>query len=1221
MSASPFSDPLIDLVTRRRSGWSQWFGIGGKPTAQQHEFCLPSTMLPSDTFTIINEYANMAVQVDSILTPSIVMTALPMVATMVMMGTFNMPATLAVKLSRNKSYSVVSGNVPTILGGSPRFGISLGNVFKHKAYVALNAGALGLSGPFYHIIWLQAYGVGFPELVHNSRLTRFYVKHGRVTNVYSDDDFLYVKIHNPDVTFSSDINVGGTITCYGMRTNGFESRSFSFSSINASWHARLAPVKGEENSFIPTIGDFYVLGKAILCDDPQTMYELDLDFYDGFYGTQEQRYKFKPRVIGIWIYDEEETKWTAYVDKENEPLVNLPGNKAQEEIAHEKSKFGGNYAAGISAWRSSSSETIRLIISAKADNLCSGNLIGEYFQLGDEGGNYYEIVDHPRGDTIEIKNKSVSSGSVLFKKVKESADDEDDNEVEDSAPSRIVLYQQKFWKIIEMYTDSSTGGRGGLWEGMIDSVSEGTDGFSYVSWYTKEDNNSRAAITPSQTFPQRFRATADTSGVDADIGYEKYAGWYLISGGDMFPVKTATFITSSSGGAVAVNMTVLGKPPKDMLAIVSMGEPYSTPFAQLGYHNFSAIMRVAIAQETETSGLRSKGQNALFMEGYYDVGYYKLPMPLTTKERLAITSLMYGAETPQYPHVPRVWVATRQPGTSGVCCLEYGTSQKQCVIFKDPDTEMMAFIKADAGWIEGRQKGAIRCGISTTIDASAADKAGEYYALTGMRSKITPSAKDSKKLKGFFVYAPSRESVSDYYTVSIGGQGGIKTPLTIKTGAKIDLTSVSDILLPLEAYEPTPGSSSDISVGTPLALKTKSVDLSLCGFDEVKDNKRFVSLQSQGILPPITPSSIATTFELSKGRQVITNSKQFNAHTCSDGSIIMFYSAETDVFTVGGSGPKNPSKSSVFVIKSNTNMDQWGSPKFDRLTLSQKTGNQDQLDEWERPLMIAYDFEFASSIMLSENRFLIFGYGYARDNGTSSKTTTQHLFLGCYQISLVGLRCGDTHACHLSKASKDDEDISVRFYFRPNHAQPSDSEVYSMKFGQAIQGVPSPTKENKYADSCTERFVRIMGGNKSGVAKSMEMDGFAQDVISPTLSSDGTQFVYFGDYASGTIKRVLSCSGGLTWKQDENADSLATGTCPTAFGDKLFYFDGTSLYCRKLSSDLSPRVVASDVVGHKIAVNTDAQGRTFVFYLNGSGYVRSSVSMDNGLRWESSTNW
>jgi hypothetical protein len=313
-------------------------------------------------------------------------------------------------------------------------------------------------------------------------------------------------------------------------------------------------------------------------------------------------------------------------------------------------------------------------------------------------------------------------------------------------------------------------------------------------------------------------------------------------------------------------------------------------------------------------------------------------------------------------------------------------------------------------------------------------------------------------------------------------------------------------------------------------------------------------------------------------------------------------------------------------------MDDWGSPRFEK---SETAGDEAKHEEWERPLMIAYDFEFAGSVALTDDEFLLFGYGYARDSNNAARDGDRNMqFLGCHLVSYAGLRAGATHKCHYGEEATDQ---STHFYFRPHHALET-SPAHSMAFGQPMAGVPAATAAaDDPANLCSERFTRIIGGTQSSAL----VTGYdlAQEVVGPGVDPSGMLSLFFRDPETDSIRRLWSCSRGGMWQldvdDDDKAYSYATGACPTPHGTMLFYFFGESLHCKVLSSvsegvfgtkqeqldGARASVVASDVVGHRIAVNVDPEGRVFVFYLNKSGYIQAAGSATAGNTWEHVENW
>jgi len=822
------------------------------------------------------------------------------------------------------------------------------------------------------------------------------------------------------------------------------------------------------------------------------------------------------------------------------------------------------------------------------------------------------------------------------------------------ATENLTLYQQKFWKITELYTTyGSIQGSGALWGGSIESVTAAGENTHVVSWkaiepygrlFLPQQEQGRTGLA---TLAERFRTPISGEGVA--VGFPKYAGWKLVAGGAEFSVTDAsvevTGLASGSDIKVRVTMAVQGNPGAYAVvgstAYVAFGERFRSPFgAGAGAPAFAYIM-TKVARGTDGASA-PKGQPCLYMYGHYSPGYYELPIPLDPKKRISIASHFYGVDPGNDSFgVPMVWVTTRT-GTTGVSYVEHGTSGRQSLLYSDPETDIMGIISADPGWSERRQKGTVRCGNTQKVPAGAA-KPSYAYALTGMHATVQPPA-GSGDIRGYFVCLPrGGTATGSYHSIRIEGYGGIRTPLTVKMGMDIPTTAAHPLDLPIETYDPVAkeGEADAVLVGVPVLAKASTVSLAGCGLDEVKDDDRFESLRNGEQLPAVSPSNPASFFEFSKARQVLTNVKQFNAHKCADGSVILFYGKDTGKFKFGDGATSNPSRPGLFVVKSGTDMDNWGSPKFDRNDIFVQSADAAKQAEWERPLMIAYDFEFAGSIQLPNDEFLLFGYAQARENGVAM-SDKNHMFLGCYHVSLAGLRVGETHKCFMATAGASaDEDTSVMFYFRPSHAQDG-GEANSMEFGQAISGVPSSgggAPGGSPADSCTERFVRVIGGSQSGVPEATSGYELSQEVVGPRADPSGMLSVFFRDPQTDTIKRLWSCSQGMRWEIDTLDDgsevSFAPGTCPTAFGDLLLYFFGDSLYCKRTSGisagvydtkqellDKTPvALVASDVVGHKIAVNVDPQGRVVVFYLSKSGHIQAATSGTAGQTWEHLQNW
>lgn len=1243
------------------SGWHPWCPFTRVETLNtEREFYFLPNMLPSTKFGVVNEYDNLSIEIPNQDTSLAgIGGGLYGVSSFIFAGGVTTGTSLVIILSRKQSWLNNGGKTTEIPMQSPRFGFSIGGHFKHQAYVKLVVYGRGFVGQGYQIGWLEAYGIPQIELTTNSRLTKFIVHHGKVdivnkqhvdsTTENPEEDNLLVKLFDNSFSASFASTPSGKITFYGLRGDGYQSRTFDYTDINKDWYAKIAdPSVAEPNAFVPSPGDFYTLYKPIMCDDPQLIHEFDLKLDpSGMYMTKDQRWYIDNHGIGLWIYDTEMAQDVAYVDSDKQSRVRLPSSQAQEEWVAESKQFGGNMADGVELWKASEPPltTVRLIVAAQGgsptQNYFSNNLVGEYIcvkGVAPRDGEpvapdeWYEIVSHPRLDTIEINNIGIVNGTVFM----------------DNPTASFVTYQQKFWKITELYSGFGAGSVGGaLWGGHIISMEKSeTDNTCEINWTTREYESflflpefevKRNGIS---TLPERFRTQCPLIAT-AINGYDKYAGWLAVIDRSEYKIKSITFEASSTS-TIQVKVVVEGNPTEQSdngsPVYVTLGEPYKSALGASFGANSYTDMRVEIARTIDRTATHAANQSCIRMVGTYQSGFYELSTAIGSKERIAIASHSYGVESPETAMgVPQGWVTTKKSsGSAGVCYVEHGaTKSRQTVFYRDLDLDALMSVSADTGWIERRQKSIIKLGGSPILTIASGVPLWDSY-LTGIYAKMDPSV--GSKLKGLFAVVPvSETSASPYYSQKIQGYGGIMTPLTRRHNLDISSTSVHPVELPFEVYEPVPKTNppedAQSIFGIPVAAKSSQVTLSRCGFDEVKTGDIFTRLSNGEQLPVVTPSVPATHFEFTKTSQVIRSPKLSNCHALEDGTVVLFYGADSGKFSVFGTdNSTNPSKPCVFVVKSDTNVDKWGSPKYNNQQAN--SGDVAIAAEWERPMMLAYDFVFAGSVKITTDQFLIFGYGYARNTSGEPMGGLNYLFLGCYLVSLSGMRAGTTHKCYQPTGSSSEEE-QPRFYFRNNNAQAS-SPMYEMEFGQPIEGVPADVSPSP-ADTCPERFTKIIGGLDSGAMIS-EID-LSQEVVAPVAAEDGTLSVYLRDMNTDKIMRIWSCSGGGVWKIETDSDGkiiyYASGSSPTVFGRLLFYFAGDALYCKNLSTvtegvyntkqeeldKLNVGIVATNVVGHKIAVNIDPHGQVFVFYLNKSGDVCASCSQTSGSTWTNLPNW
>lgn len=1293
-----------DYLPNAPAGWHALVPLThGYSITQENEVYFQADMLPSTKFGIVNAYNNTTLNLDGYdLGIATATSSLPGLAIMVGSGAAGFPVQMSITLSRKGSWSVAGMNPSVVLPmPSPRFGTSIGSIFKHQAYIRMTITGMGVIGPGYKIVWIMAVGDPMIEYNTNSRLTKFVVKHGRVVDMKrieaapasttggvttpATPASMKVKLfaNTQGADFASAAT--GSIEFYGQRPDGYHNQSYSFTEIDSDWYATFpdptptTPTATPATSstatppatpFIPAAGDFYVLSTPIMSEDPRLMHEFNVKVDgDGMYMTNEQRYSLASQVIGVWVYDDVTQLQVPYVDDGNRARIHLP-DEAQSEATGDATEFGGDFAAGLAAWGAlvPTPTTMRLILYTHGgqpiQNFFSENLTGEFIKVGNE---YFEIVGQPRADTIEISFSSITSG-MAFWAVPTPASSTPPASTTGTPPTpasaatstgAITIYQQKFWKIVELYTGyGASNSVGALWGGKISSIANGSDPNSYIVKWTAQEPIETLFLPAGQvggfsTLPARFRDTATSfPGALPIDGYIKFADWRMVTHGVEFAITDMNF--ASGSGGVLISATVEGNPAQYAGAgspvFVNMGEAYRNPFGLPQSNNTFTNLAVQVGQTTEANGAHANAQGVLLMYGYYSAGYYLMPTALDSRKRLAIANHSYGADdsAQMTAGVPQVWVSTTG-GTTGTCYIQHGAMSRQTVFYKDTAlgtlTMVSADVSSDPGWIERRQKAMVRCGVSNKIDV-AGGVPSDAYMLTGMYGTLPAPAAATDQVRTFWPAIPLvGGGDSPYHSVRIQGYGGIETPLTRKLGFTVPTLTKHPVSLPIEVYEPvgTVAGGADVTICSPVTAKASSVIPGECGFDEVADDVRFQQIAFGQQLPGVAPSVPATHLEFSKARQVLSGVGQFNGHVTKDGNVILFYGRDTSRFVLAGSlSSINQNKMATFAVVSGMNIDAWGSPKYDKAMVD-AAADMAVAAEWERPLMLAYDFGFANSLKLNADEYLLFGYGYATDaSGASKDGVADYCFLGCYMVSAGGLKVGKTYKCYNAASGSStvpSEDQSF-FYYRPSHDHngTAGAPEHSMDFGAEVMGIPtSTTTATDPAEGCNERFTRIIGGDNSDAFETGWT--LAQDIIGVSMAENGTISVYMSDVHIEKIFCVSSCSAAGNWEieRDDAGETVyyATGTAPSAFKDLLFYFHGEILYCKKLSviaagmyatkqeelNKIPAGIVATNVVGHKISVNTDPSGVVTVFYLNKSGDVCASVSNSSGLTWGYLKDW
>jgi len=439
--AIPENFNSLELTTPLPSNFSKWFRIwemvDGKWLAT-----IPSKYTPLNTIAI-GEDINYNIDVQP--------TTNIRTAPGLLLGLAADLQNMATDLAKDQGINLSRSAMPNT---SPRFGYQIG-LFKHQAYFKLRSFAASYNG----ILGIETSdftSISSIEYATNSRFKKLYLSHGKILNIRKEfDNIFYVTLcdfeTNPDINFKPS----GTLSVWAIvdENNEFvrsveylkQYKKFTFD-LNKSQITDNGELVFDKTTF-PDIdkistGDFFTIDKPWILEDYSLLFEYGLNNNSGFYETNEQKYTTGSKLMGIWhqrpkelIYADgsKETVllWTLYTsgfDYDSKEVKNaeelkkqfsLPITPEEEKSTGECSEIGGTLLHGMGIMEASIvhfnkiPSSVRIVVFSPDTNLQNfypPSLIGEFINVD---GYYFEIVDHPRPETIEININSLN-GPVNF---------------------------------------------------------------------------------------------------------------------------------------------------------------------------------------------------------------------------------------------------------------------------------------------------------------------------------------------------------------------------------------------------------------------------------------------------------------------------------------------------------------------------------------------------------------------------------------------------------------------------------------------------------------------------------------------------------------------------------------------------------------------------------------------------------------------------------------
>ena len=1190
------------LVMPKSKIWKPWTIASNSGYCRPFSSPLPEGYFPAKAISLTAEFSNTytCISAADLLTGEVGAIAASMGSpTILFMPMFTYGN---ISIRRTGGYGTLGTNQRWYSAAAPRYGYSIGNVYKHQAYFGIDAILLGMTVMF-QIRWLQGgtAGIMFIEFCSNCRLRKLYVSQGKVLAVrFERDDQstkMFVKIHDKEIPPPPGLNVSATV--YSKKGDGVVLETISGTLTNG-WEISTTA----SGTYIQE-GDFFKLSMPLYCEDPALIHDFNLkEGPGGVLHTNAQHYSGDTKIIGFWEQIQDPnigTAWAAVVTSDTDKeLVTLPSSLGESKRNKESMEFGSGSFGEVT---SSGASTARLIMSVSggpyAQNFCAGNLVGEFLEIE---GKHYEIVDHPRGDTVSISLYSAEDGEQLS-----------------SIPSEAKLLQQNFWLTSEVFVGFTGGGSSRLYRSASAvkgsySKTQGTTTFSWNSIppFASPD---RETFVMKQAEQDRWGVRTLTERHLLDIGapggvkaYQKFERWHVVDGKRKYKAVPGKISVDNS----SVKAEVYGGSENDDssgLVAITYDEPYDTN-SVYGQYTVAAQFLPA---------LDSMGTWNLYMNGVYHGGQYIFPKNLSDENQFSIVDNCYTVQyaTPGHPSVglgnPFVYISTIPGVGEGLGYIEDPLTQCPYVFFSDPEYSYLAYRTAfDIDWTEQREQGLVRIGYYENETNAASDS-----FVTGMEISGIATVDGDNNIYWIKIPQVIYNSESTFFSTKITGAGGVDTPLY----RAYELTKepvANGIRLPFEVYPKT-----SISSGGGVAGGGRGKIFSPAYFP-VKDGLEGVSLSK------VTKSMAKNALKGSSGGggtggnvnfQITPSTGLVLAVGCKDafamenGVIGLLYGQllldsdliETDL--------GNKSCMALSIITTENHAYEWGAPRMDK----PKTKSE----EWSLPLFLMHDFEYAAGLF-RDDIHEVFAFGCIYEQGDENYNKKEALSLAAYRVSLPDL----------TKTQETTDTI----------------KIHDNRTGNAI----GQFRKSKFADLYGRSCISSSGSGESLNESFAKVISYSSDFplekgpIAPMWWGDSIQIFIYSALHNGIVG-IGSNNMGDSWSFNttETGDLLIYSRgegayplllSPGNFGqidshNLLFYIADNSLLCKRL--DLTgkgssaqeildryiPTVVAADVKPHKAVATTDRTGNIIVYYLSSLGSISAAISPDGGEHWETMNNW
>jgi len=1058
----------------------------------------------------------------------------------------------------------------TVGGYGPMTGFSIGDTFKHQAYIKLNIPILEGVRSLSDELLINYY----IELMQNYKYNKMYINHGEVVRYRKLNNEHILTLDIDQSSTSSNININGELlTIY--KPDG-TTATVTVVGVKENWDF----IIGDPGDIIPSPGDFYQMNNVWCIEDPfllsgtwQGPENETSGPYSGLnlYTTTHIKPYKEGKFLGVYIYKDNNTVipansgvpmknigdsyWAFYgLGNSKSSRVYKNDIRYQEVILDGVTQYEVREQATLSNYNSwladKDIDYIRVELSngawADSHNWYAPCLKGAYLS---SNGRLYKILDHPEALIIDVAKKSVDGSGIEF---------------DPNTNQNYSILNQKAWMITEHYDGYSDWEKRGIYEGEI--ISSGinsndittllieVEGDSSVSW-TSFNRIYKAPDMDVNNFVSRYRQTHVHLNTEPTKQYDKKMNWKLIANNEQntYSISDIVFIEnnpSKFGESYSIAVT-LDKPVEGLQgtnAYISFDTPYDTVTGSRKSSTINIIARAGVKGKLPQYILANK----ICLDGEYFAPPYSINIPLNTRIGCC-EGYLFGVDMDGSAH-SRIgeWLYITTPRTArGIASLLHVMRDEDWVVFQDPVTKKMTIRRGCLDYKEYPRKTEIVIGESIAVE--------NVYPS----NNIINLNSGRERLRRILVKVPLATTPSATITVNVQNDNNTVTSQTISEffpsllfgiGSKDNIhgfvvsgDGVVDLqMLRMANYAPGSVSSSNYTdsednIVSPVYIYKKgrnqhleelSVDIA------AKTSDGPIYINEGDAIDNVVVQYI-------NDNQTLDDPGYFDVLKFADGEVMMLYGQKIRSFNlIDGDTYLNNSTSNntswtnqfaVMAIGSFNDSYYWGSPSMIKHNVSNSSPYSTMLLNGVEYLSSFYD-DFTQSLNIFVRAF---------------KGNEQ--YVGFLKISAKMLSRRLFQCNHPDYNSSEPQLTPLSFMYRPPFLPASFVNNESVSWTDNENIIQYGDVNNDFTRTVQDQYIRILGPTATD---SQVKYGDEFGIISTTVLPDGTYMMFYD--SNFGVRAIFSTNRGRTW-QGSDLIYARDGRGGLLIDDYLFYITNSGI--------------------------------------------------------------